>query len=782
MDESIASPATSPAFPPRLRPARDSSSPPSSPLSEFAKTPSPPSSPDLPAMDATERYPSPSATSQSGGASPRKMERDADTDGPPPAKRRRVQAPPRRPRMTRHLDLNAMAGSEACEEELAYLLQALRKKKKIVVIAGAGISVSAGIPDFRSSTGLFTTLRGQHGLKGSGKHLFDASVYKHDSSTTSFHSMVRELAHMTETAQPTPFHHMLASIAHEGRLMRLYSQNVDCIDTKMPPLATNVPLNTKGPWPTTIQLHGGLAKMVCSKCGELANFDGSLFDGPEAPACVGCTETDKVRVAVAGKRSHGIGRLRPRIVLYNEYNPDEEAIGMVSKADLRRGADAVIVVGTSLKIPGVRRLVKELCHTTRSRRDGFTAWINVDPEPQGAEFKDCWDLIVRGSSDDVANLTGLPHWDAPVDSPSSYAVTGDEDLASDKLEVLLEDCSPKKAKKARPGLALDKAGDKPAGKEISNTGRKSLPTSARSKMPMKLQSTSSPAAGIPTPISSPKPHRKRLPDAKQSKLPFQQVKKAKSDAPSQSATKAEKDKGAAKPKAKESAKLPVPVPVPAKAKVKEESVPTKLVSTVPKKERHSLPSQRPQSNKTAKIAAGRVIKAKKEDKVPTKSIALTFRATKNVAAASTPDGKQRKPLPSGKSPRNLSSTGKSNNSRKPSVSGMADLSGLSDMSDLSSPPDSMKRRLSADFSLLPSLRDSSRASPSPQDKFAAGKENGFPDELRRALGEKMRKPSSLSREKHAAPRTPPSSHSRRGSDAETVSPQSIPKGMGTLID
>ncbi|CAK7213889.1 hypothetical protein SBRCBS47491_001959 [Sporothrix bragantina] len=696
-------------------------------------------------MDATNRYPSPSATSQSGGASPRKLERDGDTDGPPPAKRRRVQAPPRRPRMTRHLDLNAMAGSEACEEELAYLLQALRKKKKIVVIAGAGISVSAGIPDFRSSTGLFTTLRGQHGLKGSGKHLFDASVYKHDSSTTSFHSMVRELAHMTETAQPTPFHHMLASIAQEGRLMRLYSQNVDCIDTKMPPLATNVPLNAKGPWPTTIQLHGGLAKMVCSKCGELANFDGSLFDGPEAPACSGCTETDKVRTAVAGKRSHGIGRLRPRIVLYNEYNPDEEAIGMVSKADLRRGADAVIVVGTSLKIPGVRRLVKELCHTTRSRRDGFTAWINVDPEPQGAEFKDCWDLIVRGSSDDVANLTGLPHWDAPVGSPSTYAITGDEDLASDKLEVVLEDCSPKKA---HPSLA----GEKVAGKEKTSASRKSLPKSAKSKIPTKIQSSSSPAAGIPTPISSPKPHRKRLPDAKQSKLPFQQVKK--SDKPTEVTAKAEKEKDI-KPKAKDGAKLPVPV------KVKKETVSIKL-STGPKKERHSLPSQRPQSNK---IATGRVTKAKKEDQVSTKSIALTFRATKNIPA-STPDGKKRKPLPSGKSPRETPSIGK-NNSRKPSISGVADISGLSDMSDLSSPPDSIKHRQSADFSLLPNLRDSHRASPSPRDKFVMGKENGFSEKLSR---------------EHAAPHTPTSSHSRRGSDAETITPESIPKGMDILIN
>lgn len=274
---------------------------------------------------------------------------------------------------------------------------------------------------------MFATLRGQHKLKASGKHLFDASVYKHDASTESFHTMVRELAEMTSAAQPTRFHHMLASIAAEGRLMRMYSQNIDILDTQMPPLATTVPLNTKGPWPTTIQLHGGLEKMVCTKCSHIETFNASLFEGPEPPLCEKCKEQDEVRTAFAGKRSHGIGRLRPRIVLYNEYNPDEEAIGNVSNADLRRVPDAVIVVGTTLKIPGVRRIVKEMCQLTRSRRDGITAWLNIDPEPPGAEFKDCWDLVVRGKCDDVAELVNLPRWDQQdIGDRESYMITGDE--------------------------------------------------------------------------------------------------------------------------------------------------------------------------------------------------------------------------------------------------------------------------------------------------------------------------------------------------------------------
>lgn len=365
------------------------------------------------------------------------------------------------------------------------------------------------VPDFRSSTGLFSTLRGQHKLKASGKHLFDAAVYKNDSDTSSFHTMVRELAHMTSEAKPTPFHLMLASVAEEGRLMRLYSQNIDCIDTQIPPLATNVPLNLKGPWPPTIQLHGGIEKMVCSKCGSLEPFNGSLFEGPEPPPCTTCREQDEVRTAFAGKRSHGIGKMRPRIVLYNEHNPDEEAIGNVSKADLRRVPDAVIVVGTSLKIPGVRRLVKEMCQLTRSRRDGFTAWINVDPEPQGAEFKDCWDLVVRGKCDDVAELAHLPRWDEQdIGVRNAYMVTGDElkekrckeALDRDRIDVLLE-----KKRRTPDSEATSAAVDDHS-------------TEAKSKAFEHVQ------GGIITPRASPKPRHqlpaKALSKTKQSKLSF----------------------------------------------------------------------------------------------------------------------------------------------------------------------------------------------------------------------------------------------------------------------
>lgn len=455
---SLSSSEVPPSTPVAMSSSRPPSSPSSvssdlcSPLSSLSKTPSPPASPELAITlppttetasssslssslslgeEPSHRYPSPMSTVASGtqtpakrdasslsnGArSPARSDMTSDITGPSPPKKRRITLT-HKERTTEYLDLGKPdcdfdAVDEVCR---ARLVEALKKKKKIVVIAGAGISVSADIPDFRSSRGLFAPAGSQsQKLKASGKHLFDAAVYKRDALTEEFHTMVREMAALADKAKPTPFHNLLASIAQEGRLLRLYSQNIDCIDTSMKPLATNVPLNPKGPWPTTIQLHGGLEKMVCIKCGQLEPLEPGLFDGPEAPLCETCKVDDQVRTAHAGKRSHGIGRLRPRFVLYNEYNPDEEAIGNVCRADLKARPDAVIVVGTSLKVPGTRRLVKELCQVTRGRRGGFTAWINIDPEPKGAEFKDCWDMVVRSKCDVVANEVALPPWDCAV--------------------------------------------------------------------------------------------------------------------------------------------------------------------------------------------------------------------------------------------------------------------------------------------------------------------------------------------------------------------------------
>lgn len=293
------------------------------------------------------------------------------------------------------------------------------------------------VPDFRSATGLFNSLKSKYDLKASGKQLFDASVYRDANSTASFHDMIRTLHQSTKSASPTAFHHLIARLAHEGRLLRLYTQNVDGIDTSLPPLATQVPLPAKGPWPKTVQLHGGLEKMTCTKCNEISDFEPEEFDGPIPPECKACQTKDHIRTEIEGRRSHGIGRLRPRMVLYHEHNPDDEAIGNVTRADMRTRPDAVLVVGTTLKVPGVRRIVREMCAIVRDRRDGFTAWINNDPEPSGKEFEDSWDMIIKGTSDEVARQARLPQWDEPENPTIISAEDAERISSSQEVAVVL---------------------------------------------------------------------------------------------------------------------------------------------------------------------------------------------------------------------------------------------------------------------------------------------------------------------------------------------------------
>ena len=176
--------------------------------------------------------------------------------------------------------------------------------------------------------------------------------------------------------------------------------------------------------------------MVCQKCRHTSDFQADLFQGPKPPLCPECEVRDALRTSHAGKRSHGIGKLRPRIVLYNEHNPDEEAIGAVMTSDLRSRPDAIIVVGTSMKIPGVRRIVREMCGVVRSKQNGISMWINQDPVPPGKEFEDCWDLIVSGDCDEVARQADFKNWDEfGPETVEGYTVSEGERVKSSQGEI-----------------------------------------------------------------------------------------------------------------------------------------------------------------------------------------------------------------------------------------------------------------------------------------------------------------------------------------------------------
>jgi len=90
-----------------------------------------------------------------------------------------------------------------------------------------------------------------------------------------------------------------------------------------------------------------------------------------APLCPACTSSEESR-GLVGKRPRGVGRLRPSVVLYGEEHRDGERVGAVVQRDLtgkgkgNRCGDLLIVVGTSLRVPGTKRIVREFAKSVKS--------------------------------------------------------------------------------------------------------------------------------------------------------------------------------------------------------------------------------------------------------------------------------------------------------------------------------------------------------------------------------------------------------------------------------
>lgn len=232
--------------------------------------------------------------------------------------------------------------------------------------------------------------------------------------------MIAQLSELSQAASPTLFHRALESLDKRGRLLRVYTQNIDAIEEKSglsfgipefdkrrarprsKPKSTGASIadqptmssDTPGPpdstpetpgsrstspafdGPRCIPLHGTLQTLHCQTCMHtfpLEKHVSSLTSGTP-PYCPECTQMEETRQLV-GKRARGVGKLRPSVVLYNELHKDGEGVGEIVRRDLVggskgkgwSGADALLVVGTSLKVPGTKRMVREFSKAVRAR-------------------------------------------------------------------------------------------------------------------------------------------------------------------------------------------------------------------------------------------------------------------------------------------------------------------------------------------------------------------------------------------------------------------------------
>ena len=128
------------------------------------------------------------------------------------------------------------------------------KFRKIVVATGAGVSVSAGIPDFRSpGTGLYDNLQ-KYDLPNP-QAIFDLDYFRE--KPEAFYNLAAEFLDLDRFV-PTPAHYFIKMLADKGLLQRAFTQNIDSLEAK-----TGIDMQKK-----VIQAHGANRGAVCSQCGE----------------------------------------------------------------------------------------------------------------------------------------------------------------------------------------------------------------------------------------------------------------------------------------------------------------------------------------------------------------------------------------------------------------------------------------------------------------------------------------------------------------------------------
>ena len=102
------------------------------------------------------------------------------------------------------------------------LYREISKAKRIIIITGAGVSVTGGIPDFRSKNGLYNLVKDKFpGKIYKGNELFDASLFKSTEKTSLFYHFIASLKKISDKAEPTKTHQFFQKLNERGVLTRV---------------------------------------------------------------------------------------------------------------------------------------------------------------------------------------------------------------------------------------------------------------------------------------------------------------------------------------------------------------------------------------------------------------------------------------------------------------------------------------------------------------------------------------------------------------------------------
>lgn len=185
----------------------------------------------------------------------------------------------------------------------------LARSKRIVFLGGAGTSTESGIPDFRSSEGVFAAMR-DYGY--SPETILSHSFFlKH---TETFFDYYRKFL-LYPNALPNDCHRALVHLERQGLLTAVITQNIDG-------------LHQRAGSRTVLELHGTAHVNHCMNCGRVFSMQ-DIIKKTGIPTCA-CG-----------------GVIKPDVVLYEE--PLNEKVLHNAMAQSAK-ADTMIIGGTSLAV------------------------------------------------------------------------------------------------------------------------------------------------------------------------------------------------------------------------------------------------------------------------------------------------------------------------------------------------------------------------------------------------------------------------------------------------
>ncbi|KZV92271.1 NAD-dependent deacetylase sirtuin-2 [Exidia glandulosa HHB12029] len=231
--------------------------------------------------------------------------------------------------------------------------------KNIVVMAGAGISTSAGIPDFRSpGTGLYSNLAK---LKlPYPEAVFEINFFRKNPKP--FYMLAHELA--PGRFRPTITHSFIKLLADKEKLSVCFTQNIDTLERRagVPPKRI-------------IEAHGSFASQRCVDCKH--PFPDDLMARHIADKTIPrCSRTQVCK-----------GLVKPDIVFFGESLPPAFMNGMGHM----RKADLLFIMGTSLTVHPFASLADMV--------DCPRVLLNMDPAGDIGSEPD--DVLVLAKCDDA---------------------------------------------------------------------------------------------------------------------------------------------------------------------------------------------------------------------------------------------------------------------------------------------------------------------------------------------------------------------------------------------